>query len=330
VALLPFGSGCLLLSAPLPGYPFTSASVWLQSVELAPVAENSDAMVKRLAASVTDRYDGVAAFNVRQYNNNYYVADRNTPRVDVAFDDCQDKGYLPQGLTGPGGQFEDVPIPVGAIPAEGTDKMMSVYSPTSDQLWEFWRIEQSPDGRWRACWGGRLDSASTGPGYFEDPFGATATGLSATGGMVSLADVRSGTIDHALSLVVPDPAGPDRFSWPAQRSDGWNPAPDAVPEGTRLRLDPSIDVDALDLTPVAAMIARASQRYGFIVADAGGAVAVIAEGGAAEASSTGRDPWIDILGSTPSYRVLENFPWERLEALPPDHGRPARATGADG
>jgi hypothetical protein len=302
--------------------------VWLHSIEVAPVAANSDALVRRLVGSVTDRYDGVAAFNVRQYNNNYYVADRDTPRVDVAFDDCQGKGYLPQGLTGPGGQFEDVPIPVGAVPAEGTDGMMSVYSPSSDQLWEFWRIEQSRDGRWQACWGGRLDSVSTGPGYFDDPFGATATGLSATGGMVSLADVRSGTISHALSLVVPDPAGPDRSSWPAQRSDGWNPAPDAVPEGTRLRLDPSVDLDALDLTPVGAMVARAAQRYGFIVADAGGAVAVIAEGGAAEAASTGRDPWTDILGSTPSYRVLENFPWERLEALPHDHGRPARAGGA--
>ena len=303
--------------------------MWLTDIRSAPVATDSGALVRRLVGTVTDRYGGVAAFNVRRYSNSYYVADADTPRVDVAFDDCQDKGYLPQGLTGRNGQFTDVPIPRGAVPAEGTDKMMSVYAPDSDQLWEFWRIEQSPDGRWRACWGGRIDSASTSPGYFPDPFGATATGLSATGGMVSLADVRSRSIDHALSLVVPDPAGPGRFSWPAQRSDGWDPAPDAVPEGTRLRLDPSVDVDALDLTPVGAMIARAAQQYGFIVVDAGGAVAVVAENGAAEAAATGRDPWDEVLGETPSYLVLEHFPWDRLQALPQDYGRPG-GSGREG
>ncbi|MGY1636655.1 hypothetical protein ACI78V_08365 [Geodermatophilus sp. SYSU D00742] len=282
-------------------------------------------MVGYLADTVEDVYGGIAAFNVRRYNNNVYVAPPGTATVDVAFDDCQDKGYLPSGLTGPGGQFTAVPIPTGAVPAAGTDSTMSIYSPGSDQLWEFWRIGQSPDGRWSACWGGRIDSVSRSPGYFPEGYGASASGLSTTGGTVSLADVRSGEIDHALALVVTNPAIHERFSWPAQRSDGWDPHPHAVPEGTRLRLDPSLDVDELRLTPVAEMIARAAQRYGFIVTDKGGAVAVTAEGGAAEQAATGVDPWETVLDGVPDYAVMEDFPWDRLQALPQDYGRPSEA-----
>ena len=304
------------------GYPFGQDSVWSTEVRSAPVSADSAATVAYLAASVHDRYGGVAAFNEGRFSNSYYVADAGIPRVDVAFNDCQDKGYVPDGLTGPGGQFSGVPVPADAVAAPGTDKMISIFSPDSDQLWEFWEMEHQADGRWSACWGGRIDMVSQSPGYFSGGFGATATGLSATGGMVSLRDVRTGRIQHALSLVVPNAATYRRVSWPAQRSDGWDTNPAAVPEGTRLRLDPSVDIDALGLTPVAAMIARAAQTYGFIVADKGGAVAVVAEHGADERALTGHDPWDDLLGGAPSYLVMKGFPWERLQALPQDYGKP--------
>jgi hypothetical protein len=311
--------------SPPAGYPFGATSVWRADVGAAPVAKNSRAVVRYLADTVEDVYGGIAAFNVRRYNNNLYVVPPGTPAVDVAFDDCQDKGYVPSGLTGPGGQFTAVPVPTGAVPAAGGDSTMSIYSPESDQLWEFWRIHQSPDGQWSACWGGRIDSVSENPGFFPDGFGASASGLATTGGTVSLADVRSGEINHALALVVTHPAIYKRVSWPAQRSDGWDPHPDAVPEGTRLRLDPSVDIDELRLTPVAEMVARAAQQYGFIVTDKGGAVAVTADGGAAEQATTGVDPWEAILGDVPTYEVMKNFPWEHLQALPQNYGRPSKA-----
>jgi hypothetical protein len=307
--------------SPPAGYPFGPASVWRADIRSAPVAADSTAVVRYLAHSVAVSYGGIAAFNVARYENSYYVADPDVPAVDVAFDDCQRKGYRPPGLTGPGGQFTGVPIPLGAVPARGTDSTLSVYSPTTDRLWELWRADQAPDGRWTACWGGRIDSASRSLGYFLHGFGASASGLSTTGGMVSLADVRSGAIHHAMSLVVTNPAVYTRVSWPAQRSDGWDPDPAAVPEGTRLRLDPGISVDALHLSPVAAMIARAAQTYGFIVTDKGGAVAVTAQGGAAEEAATGQDPWTGLLEGLPDYRVMQKFPWNRLQALPQNYGQ---------
>lgn len=279
-------------------------------------------MVDLLVGTVNDRYGGVAAFNAHSYGVGYYVAAPGTPTVDVAFDDCQGKGHVPEGLFGPGGQFEDVPIPAGAVPADGTDGTLAVYSPETDTLWEFWVASQDARGAWQACWGGRMDGVAANLGFFSGSFGVSASGLSVAGGMISLADVRAGSVAHAMSLHIPGPAAYPQLSWPAQRTDGNNSHPDALPEGTRLRLDPSIDVASLGLHPVAAMVAEAAQRYGFIVVDQAGAVAVVTESGAAEQAATGVDPWDALLGGTPDYLVMQNFPWDRLQVLPQDYGRP--------
>lgn len=315
----PVHSGSAITSA---SYPFGPASVWRQRVDSAPLAADSEAAVAYLDQSVVSRYGGVAALNVHQYGNSFYVAPRGTPRVDVAFDDCQGKGGTPPGLTGPAGQFSGVPIPAGVVPPAGTDKQTTVYSPSTDQLWEFWVLEPTGPSSWKACWGGRIDHVSRSPGWFAGGFGASASGLSCAGGTIFLDDVRRGSIDHALSLAVTDPAIWSRVSWPAQRSDGWDTDPRALPEGTRLRLDPRINVSALRLHPLAAMVARAAQVYGFIVTDQAGAVALTAESGAAEQATTGRDPWAAVLGNTPDYSVLAGFPWDRLQVLPQDYGRP--------
>ena len=49
-----------------------------------------------------------------------------------------------------------------------------------------------------------------------------------------------------------------RVPWPAQRSDGDAVGPDVIPEGTRFRLDPLIDVDALHQTLGDAAASRAA------------------------------------------------------------------------
>ncbi|NAZ88695.1 DUF4124 domain-containing protein, partial [Kineococcus indalonis] len=301
---------------------FGSTSVWKKDVTTAPVHANSAAMVSGLAQDVTSRYGGIAAFNVWQYNTSVYTVSSTQAKVDVKFDDCQGKGYVPKGLTGPGGQFTQVPIPSGAVTAAGTDAQLTIYSPASDQLWEFWKAKKV-NGTWQACWGGRIDKASTSYGYFLNGFGASATGLATSAGAVSVKDAQAGAIDHAIALAIPSPANWKNFSWPAQRSDGSSTAANAIPEGSRLRLDPRVNVDALNLTPVAKMVAKAAQKYGFIVTDKAGAVSVVAESGAGLKAATGTDPWTGLLAGTPSYQVMRNFPWNKLQVLPKDHGKPA-------
>ena len=300
-------------------YPFGPHTFWRSTLERAPIASDSRAMVDYLVASITDRYNGVAAFNAHQYNSPLYTVAANAPTVDVRFDDCQGKGYLPDGLMGEGGQFTAVPMPPDAVPATGTDGEVSIWSPSSDRIWEFWKAQKAADGTWSACWGGRIDDVSTGDGRFPDHFGATATGLPNAGGVVRFSEIQQGRIDHAISIVIPNPAVATDFSWPAQRSDGVDSNPAALPEGSRLRLDPSLDVTTLGLTPAATVIARAAQQYGFVVVDRAGSVSVLAEQVDAPA---GTDPWRQLLGG-PDYSVLTGFPWSRLQVVQKDYGKPA-------
>ncbi|WP_432547373.1 DUF4124 domain-containing protein [Kineococcus sp. SYSU DK004] len=300
-------------------YPFGDGSVWRQDVRDAPLHEDSAAMVEHLVGQVEAHYGGVAAFNVSNYSTAFYTVDADQPRVDVAFDDCQGKGYTPDGLRGPDGQFANVPVPDDAVPARGADGQLTVWSPETDQLWEFWRAERV-DGEWRACWGGRIDDVSTNPGFFSGGFGSSASGLAISGGMVRLDDVRAGRIEHTLALQVVEPKEWDEFSWPAQRSDGFSTDEHALPEGQRLRLDPDLDLDALDLHPVARMVAEAAQRYGFLVVDKAGSVAVSAETG--QVTDGEVNPWDELLDGTPHYEVMAGFPWGELQVLPTDYGKP--------
>lgn len=308
-------------TSPLGGL-FSQRSAWEADVRGAPVNPNSAAMASNLASQVSTRYGGVAAFNVYNYNTTVYTVPRGQPRADVAWDNCQNKSYTPDGLLGPTGQFGQVPIPAGAVPSQGGDGELTIYSPSTNQLWEFWRPVLT-NGVWHACWGGRIDSVSTSPGYFTNGFGASASGLAISAGAITLAEAQAGQINHALSLAIPDPAPWNTFSWPAQRSDGSPSSTSPIMEGARFRLDPSIDVGTLGLTPIAAMMARAAQKYGFIITDMAGAVSVSAESSnALVAQQGGADPWTALMAGTPSYYIMKNFPWDKLQALPTDYGKP--------
>lgn len=289
---------------------FPDDTFWYQRVGDAPVAADSDANA------------GIASFNVWKYNAAIVTVAADQPRVDVAFSDCQHKGYTPRGLTGDGGQFSQVPLPDDLSTNGGTDSSLALYSPQTHELWEFWKLHRE-DGHWSACWGGHIPDTRTSPGYFEGGFGTTATGLAGVAGAVHLADVRRGRIDHALTIAVRSAAPWKHWSWPAQRSDGSSTTADVpVVEGQRFRLDPSVDVDALHLTRIGRLVAHAAQDYGLVVSDKAGTVSVGGEGGAEEAAVTGRNPWHELLDGEKSYQVLKGFPWDRLQALPVDYGKP--------
>jgi hypothetical protein len=186
-------------------------------------------------------------------------------------------------------------------------------------------------GRWHAITGGKIDAASRSPGYFQDVvspdgavrqryfWGASATSLPLVGGLITRRDLALGRIDHALSIGLPNtsPASSiiaaDMWAFPAQRSDGKSTLPTAIPEGTRMRLDPDLDLSSLGLSPFARMLAEAVQRYGMIV-----------HGGSAATAIYGEDPspyerlgepsfYEAYLGPQPPRGYAEGFPWEHLQ-----------------
>ena len=302
------------------GGVFGPNSVWHDDVQFAPVAANSSAQVARLAQAARAYYGGHPAFNVYKYGVSWVTVGRDQPRVRVQFSNCQNKAKTPAGLFGSGGQFEDVPIPDTAWPTAGTDAAVTVYQPSTDTLWDFWKANHDSTG-WHACWGGRIDHVSQNPGAFPAPFGTSASGLAYEGGAVTVQDVQAGVIDHAVSLSLPPELISRVTSWPATRTDGASTAPDSLSEGSRLRLAADVNVDRLGLTPIATMVAKAAQKYGFIVTDRAGCVGVVAESPAARQQIDGINPWVPLLAGKAPYQVLDGFPWDRLQALPVDYGK---------
>ncbi|STD04873.1 Uncharacterised protein [Dermatophilus congolensis] len=252
--------------------------------------------------------------NTDHYNSAFVVADTHTPRTNLTFDNCQKKPGTPPGLYDGPAHFTNVPIPADATPAKGNDGALAIWSPQTDQVWEFWQVKKKGEGAWSACWGGRLDHASGSNGVFPVPYGTSASGLVTIGSMISLAEARNGNIPHAMNLGLTSIAT-QPIVVPANRTDGTSTERSAPPMGSRLRLDPSLNVDALNLTPLGKTVAKAAQKYGFIVTESADVPSIGVESGLHEKQRTGKDPWEAILGGTPSYEQLRNFPWEHVHVI---------------
>jgi hypothetical protein len=130
------------------------------------------------------------------------------------------------------------------------------------------------------------------------------------GGLITLADLKRGYINHALALALPQTEA-SVFSWPAQRTDGKSTSATALPEGIRFRLDPSINVASLGLPGLDRMIAQAAQTYGIVVRDTSGAVTLYAQ----DPTPTGSNPWASPFDGWSEGTYLSWLPWSRMEAL---------------
>lgn len=208
--------------------------------------------------------------------------------------------------------WEEVPLPADAKPAQGTDGTVVVWQPSTDTMWEFWRLARTGDGGWRAEYGGRMRNLSRNPGHYTEPhdWGASATSLPWLGGLMRVSELRASRIDHALAMAIPQ-ARANTWSFPAQRTDGRSLLPNVLPLGARLRLDPKLDLDSLSLPQPTRAIAEAAQKYGIVLRDTAGTVAFYGEdvGGAAYYGTGGI-----FAGVFPDV-LLTLFPWDRLQVL---------------
>lgn len=279
--------------------------------------QNSNAYVAEFLRQYRTYYNDVG-INTTAYSTPVYAAGAQAATVPVTQWSCQ--GYLDADLNR---QWSAVPIPPDARPADGTDAEMTIYQPSSDSLWEFWQARQV-HGQWQACWGGKMPDVSRNPGIWAPRYGVAATGLPFAPGQITLQELNSGAIRHVIGIALVDAEKSTVFSWPANRSDGYNPdnAPNRIPEGLRFRLDPSVNVDALNIHPVAKIIARAAQTYGFVVWDKAGAISLRFENPKVHAAAVQGDPYAAIWNGTPDYAILKGIPWDRLQFLPMNYGKP--------
>ena len=295
---------------------FSPTSFWNEPLASdAPLATNSSALVGDLDTQVA----GLEAsnqgpwINTRDWSVPIYTVAARQPTVRVRLV----AAFAEHALQA---SWNAVPLPPAAQPALGKDAHLVVWQPSRDRLWEFWHLQHSASG-WSAEWGGAMRHVSTSSGVYgprswpgaKPWWGASASSLSIAGGLITLEDLQRGSIDHALAISITNVRA-GVYASPAQRDDGVSGDPLALPEGARLRLPASLDLDALHLPKLTLEIARAAQRYGLVVRDRSFAIAFFAQ----DPIPTGTEPYAGVdgyfEGRYPN-ELLAAFPWSQLQVL---------------
>jgi hypothetical protein len=221
-----------------------------------------------------------------------------------------------------------------------------------------WNTTNAPapsygDSQWHAVWGGVMTDVSSNNGVFPPDWAGWASGVSLLGSVIRIEELQTGQIDHVMGLGAGDllsrdiapanttqpgdtPADDQGISWPADDTDGTNTSPLAIPEGLHLRLPANLDLNQYDLSPVAKVIAIAAQKYGFVVDDTSnvnvgphfGDPTPYIVAGLPNPYTTG--PGVGGVGSGGLFagvnenQVMNNFPWDQLQALPFNYGEPSQ------
>lgn len=333
--------GSVALALGYTGTPF--ASYWNQPLpDNTPVNVNNGAYISKILANLSPQLSGYhyGALNTSEWSAPLYVVPASQPMVPVGVY-CSD-GSAPNGKPNLANNVlaGGIPIPADAHAAAGTDESISIYQPATNRLWEMWRLQKDSGGNWVVCWAGRIDNVSQSSGWFPAPYGSSASGSTHLGGIPRIEELQAGHIDHVMNLTLPDTAGGPQtilnknvapantpgatngISWPANRTDGKSYDPLSVPEGLRFRLPADLNLNQYNLTPVARMIAVAAQKYGFVVIDGGGGVSIRLGDPTTYTAAGYANPYVQLFGAdyTKPYLVMENFPWDKLQALPFNYG----------
>ena len=306
---------------------FSPSSVWNAPLPAdAPFDPNSSAVVANLLHQEVTESLGIATTS---YGVPIYTVSENQPLVHITLDQGPAQADLQNA-------FDAVPLPANAKPAAGTDGNLAVYQPSTNTMWEFWRLSKQADG-WHAQWGGRMPNVSNNPGYYQNvvspsgtvleraSWGTTAASFPLVAGVMTIAELRSGVIPHALGLAITNTCG-GVWAWPAQRTDGVTPEP-CVPEGAHFRLDPNLNLASLHLGHFALMMAQAAQTYGIIINNRSDGFTFRGEDPTQYEAEYGYNPYNGPDGQLGSpgalfdqwpSQILEQFPWSHLELLQMD------------
>lgn len=257
------------------------------------------------------------AIELKQYSAPVYFADANTPRRDVWLA-CGSTWWL--GVE----YLRDVPIPAFAEPAQDggggrslpagrcgqnspLDNQMIVLDPETRCEYDFWQMRMEDDG-WVASWANSISMDSIG--IYEKDFSARGSGFTTLSGLIWPDELENERIEHALIFSYPHSKSGGPVP-PATESDGTSGKRYALPEGARVRLDPTVDVEGLGLPAVERTIATALQEYGMFLVDVGGS-GISTE--AVDPRSVTGFPYEGLLPDV-DFPVLEDLPLERLEVL---------------
>ncbi len=216
-----------------------------------------------------------------QYTYPVYHVSRGTPRQRVTirgvFSDVFAGGHrmrIRQGVR------LSIPVPASASGAAGSDAQIVIINRATGDEWGAWQLTRTGGGysaengyHYNTRWTGVPPRSQGG-----SPFGSRGAGVPYLAGLVRPCEIRRGRIDHALAFAYDSPSA--RHVYPATKSDGNGRGLSALPEGTRLQLDPSLSaarIRSWGCRGACAVAARALQRYGMYVIDSSGRAKLIFE-----------------------------------------------------
>ncbi len=305
-----------------PFHFFSPSSFWNEQLPAdAPLDPSSTAVVGAFAKEIIkdeEAKEHLPNINTTSWSVPVYTVPAGQPTVKVtqvnAWGEPESADATLQAA------WDAVPLPANAKPAAGTDKHLVVWQPSSDRLWEFWHLEGAASG-WQAQAGGAIENVSSNSGSYGPEawpgattgWGGSATSLSIAGGLITLEDLKTGQINHALAMAIPNPRG-EVYAAPAHRTDGWSTELTSLPEGAHLRLEPGLDLAALHLPKMTLMLAEAAQRYGIFIRDSSVNVALYGQ----DPTPTGTNPYAGAHGyyeGKSAQQILEAFPWNHLQLL---------------
>lgn len=275
--------------------PFAPGSVWNSPVGNAPPADTAAAL---------QAYFQAHAVNPNMTLHKWGVAVAEAHPGDSAFAvPCT--FYVNCTL----GAFGAFPIPATAAPDPASDGHLAIVDPASRREWDMWQAKKI-GSEWSASAGAAFSTTgdATAPAGTES---GDAANFPLLGGLVRPEEILQGHIDHALVFGMPGVSNRGHVC-PATHNDGSSTDPNALEEGTRLQLDPSVNVDSLPIPAWEKTVARALQTYGMYLRDSGGSLSIWAENPIAR----GYDAWAKV-GLTGDSASLAGIPWSRMRVVAP-------------
>jgi hypothetical protein len=178
-------------------------------------------------------------------------------------------------------EFSSLRIPRGVKPDVSSDRAMVVYDLDSGYVAWLWQaVYDSSLDKWTAGGGGISYLNSNGLDrrwkHIEgtDPRNRGHRGVPAPVGAVRYDEVRqAGAINHVLKIGVDTTRAQSVF--PMVGHENGTTAEFAPPEGTRIRIKPSVNLKSLDLSRGAFVVAKALQTYGAVIGGQSGGNATL-------------------------------------------------------
>ncbi|MGH3867947.1 MAG: hypothetical protein ACRDQ4_17850 [Pseudonocardiaceae bacterium] len=267
-----------------------SSSPWTTPV---PPDANADPRSAEYAAQLTQLKPTVS---VSDFTVSVFVASTRSPHYTIR----------PTAWWTPPGYMLRAPIPDDAQPDPADGHLVVLDSPTQC-VYEFYRARRTSTS-WTAEWANAIPA--NGNGIYPDGLSTRASGISSAAGLIWPEELRSGVINHALVFAYPftRTGGPVGL---ATNSDGYSTNDAALPIGAHLVLDPTINIDALPLTPTDKTIAKALQRYGMILAGTSGGLTLYA----VQPTSFAADPYASIWPEQ-THPEISQIPFNHMKVLP--------------